>query len=969
MAEDYIAHVGVSILNGAPGPGSGRYPLGSGDNPYQRPKDIVQRVERLKNEGMSEGQIAVELGIIDYREKERRLKSEGKTEDEIKALLYIPDHEHDKPNTTRMRAYIAIEKNEERNAKVAQARELYSQGLSYRKIAEVMGFDNDSSVRALLNEQTQARKNVALATADLLREEVDKYRMVDIGEGVSNTLNVTSTRLQEAAYILEAEGYHIYNGRVPQATNPGQFTTRKVLAAPDVQYKEIYNHDQVHLIGDYISHDNGDSFDKFIYPASCDPKRVQIRYDEDRGSLKDGVVEIRRGVKDLDLGEGRNYSQVRILVGGTHYIKGMAVYSDGSDMPDGVDLIFNTNKSNKKPMMAFDEDGNPTDKGVLKPIKKDPEDPFGSLIKTPSQGGQSFYDDPNGNYISADGKKQSLSLINKRADEGDWDDWSRKVPSQFLSKQPISLINRQLNLTKEEVKAEFDEINSLENPTVKKKLLYDFAEECDTKAVYLSAAPFPGQRYQVILPLTSMKDNEIYAPNYQDGQQLALVRFPHGGTFEIPIVTVNNKNAEGKKVITPNAKDAVGINKHVADRLSGADFDGDTVMVIPLSDNVSVKSRDQLKDLEGFDPKLEYGGKPEGTFRQMKDGQQKQNEMGRISNLITDMTLQGATEEELARAVKHSMVVIDAPKHHLDYQQSEKDNDIQALKNKYQKRVDANGNIRKGAATIISRAKSPVTVNKRKGSPMINKETGEVTYKEVEEHYIGKDGKDHIRTIKVPAMSLVDDAYELTFDRGNVKEAAYADYANFMKDMASQARIIYAKNEKIQYSAEANKKYSKEVDHLKAQLNEAQKNQPLERQANAIAAQELKRKRQFYVEEGLSDEEIKDHLKKDRQKAIVAARAQVGSKRRLIDISSDEWEAIQSGAISETTLEAILRYADPDRVRELSMPRMSRTVTDAKRSRILSYRNSGYTNAEIASAVGLPVSTVQSVIADREAAS
>lgn len=958
MFEDYIAHVGVSILDGAPGPGSGRYPLGSGDNPYQRPKDVVQRVERLKSQGMSEGDIAIELGVIDYREKERRLKSEGKTPDEIKALLYIPDHENDKPNTTRLRAYLAIEKHEERNAKVAQAKELYSEGLSYRKIAEVMGFKNDSSVRALLNEKTQERKNEALVTADLLRQEVDKNRMIDIGSGVSNALNITSTRLEEAAYILEDEGYHIYKGRIPQVTNPGQFTTRVVLAAPDVQYKEIYNHDQVKMIKDYISHDNGESFDKFIYPSSCDPNRVKIRYSDDGGDAKDGVIEIRRGVADLDLGEGRNYSQVRILVGGTHYLKGMAVYSDGEDMPDGVDIIFNTNKKSSKPMMGFGEDGKPNDKGVLKPIKSDPEDPFGSLIKTPSQGGQSYFIDP------ATGEKK-LSLINKRADEGDWDEWAKKVPSQFLSKQPIALINRQLGLTKDQVKAEFDEICALENPTVKKQLLYDFADECDTKAVNLSAVAFPGQRYQVILPLSSLKDSEVYAPNYDNGQKLALIRYPHGGTFEIPIVTVNNHNEEGEKVITPNAKDAVGINKHVADRLSGADFDGDTVMVIPLSDNVSVKSRDQLKGLEGFDPKLEYGGKEPGTFKVMKDGAQKQKEMGIISNLITDMTLQAATEDELARAVRHSMVVIDAPKHKLDFKQSEADNDIAALKKKYQRRI-VNGEEKSGAATIISRAKSPVRVLKRQGSPRINKETGEVTYKEVRETYIGKDGKEHIREIEVPAMSLVSDAYDLVLNPANVKEAAYADYANYMKDMAAQARLIYAKNEKIQYSPEAAKKYAAEVDHLKSQLNEAEKNQPRERMANAIAAQEVKRKRQFYVEEGMSDEEIKDHLKKDRQKAIVAARSQVGSKRQVIEITDADWEAIQSGAISENTLTSILRYADPDRVRELSMPRISRSVPEAKKARILSLSQQGYTTAEIASSVGFPVSTVQSVISGKE---
>ena len=69
---------------------------------------------------------------------------------------------------------------------------------------------------------------------------------------------------------------------------------------------------------------------------------------------------------------------------------------------------------------------------------------------------------------------------------------------------------------------------------------------------------------------------------------------------------------------------------------------------------------------------------------------QTNNEMGKISNLITDMTLGGASEQEIARAVKHSMVVIDAEKHKLDYKQSYIDNGIQELKNTWQVKVDKN---------------------------------------------------------------------------------------------------------------------------------------------------------------------------------------------------------------------------------------------------------------------------------------
>lgn len=197
----------------------------------------------------------------------------------------------------------------------------------------------------------------------------------------------------------------------------------------------------------------------------------------------------------------------------------MAVYSD--DMPDGVDVIFNTNKSKSVPKMD-----------VLKDVKSDPDN-FGSLIKDADQGGQYWYTDKNG--------QKKLGLINKRADEGDWTDWQDALPSQFLSKQSTTLAKKQLDIAKADKSDEFDAIMSLTNPTVKKYYLDKFAESCDSAAVHLQAAALPGQKYHVILPVTSLKDTEVYAPGYKDGQKLALIRYPHGGTFEIPILTVNNK--------------------------------------------------------------------------------------------------------------------------------------------------------------------------------------------------------------------------------------------------------------------------------------------------------------------------------------------------------------------------------------------------------------------------------------------
>jgi DNA-binding CsgD family transcriptional regulator len=891
IAEDILMHYGTPRH-------SGRYPWGSGDNPYQRSGDFLSRIEELKSQGLTETEIAKAMGM----------------------------------STTQYRAQKSLAKDERRALDVARAKSLREDGLSLNEIAREMGFANDSSVRSLLNERSEARMNQAKKTAEFLKEQIAEKGMIDVGTGVERELGISKEKLKEALAILEAEGYPVYGGRIQQATNPGKHTTLQVVCPPGTEHKEIYDYDNIHSVKDYISYDDGESFRKsFVYPESMDSSRLKIRYAEDGGIDKDGVIEIRRGVEDLSLGES-HYAQVRILVDGNRYLKGMAVYSD--DLPDGVDVVFNTNK----------KQGTPTG-DVLKKITNDPENPFGSLIK--EHGGQSYYDDPNGKYTDpVTGKKQSLSLINKRAEEGDWGEWSDHLPSQFLSKQSMTLINKQLDLATKDKFAEFDEICSLTNPTVKKALLKSFADDCDSAAVHLQAAALPRQKYQVILPVTDMKDDEVYAPNYKNGEKVALIRYPHGGTFEIPILTVNNKQSTAKRMLD-NALDAIGINSKVAERLSGADFDGDTVMVIPTGGKVKVTSTPPLKGLEGFDPKLEYGGKKEGTFKPMKN---TQTEMGKISNLITDMTLKGATQDELARAVRHSMVVIDAEKHKLDYKQSERDNGISALKKKYQGTVDENGRYHEGAATLISRAKSETSVLKRKGSPIIDKETGEQRYKEVYEEYTDKNGKVKVRTQASTKMAETKDAR--TLSSGTPQEEAYADYANNMKSLANRARREMMNTGKIAYSASAKRTYQAEVDSLEAKLNVALKNAPRERQAQILANAAVKTKKQE------NPDMTKGEIKKANQQALTAARNSVGAKREPILITDREWEAIQAGAISENRLTQIINNVDTDKLRQRATPRATTTLSSAKVNKIASMNASGYTTAEIAEALGVSASTV-----------
>lgn len=897
VTESVLIHYGMPRR-------SGRYPWGSGDNPYQHSGDFLSRIVELKSQGLSETEIAKSLNL----------------------------------SSTEYRAYKAIAKNERRALDVATAKGLREKGYSLNEIAEKMGYTNDSSVRSLLNEGSEARMNQAQKTAEFLKKQIDEKGMIDVGVGVEGELGISKEKLNQALVILEAEGYPVYGGGVPQVTNPGKQTNIKVICPPGTEHKDIYDYENIHSVTDYISHDGGETYDpKWVYPKSMDSNRLQIRYAEEGGIDKDGVVEIRRGVDDLSLGTS-HYAQVRILVDGTHYIKGMAVYSD--DLPKGVDVLFNTNKKQGTPM-----------KDVLKKIKDDPENPFGSLIKEGivdpdkgdgQKGGQSYYYDKNG--------KKQLSLINKRAEEGDWGEWADKLPSQFLSKQNLSLVKKQLGLAASDKVSEFDEICSLTNPTVKKALLKSFADDCDSAAVHLQAAALPRQKYQVILPITSMKDTEVYAPNYKNGETVALIRYPHGGTFEIPILTVNNKQPEARKVLGTTPKDAVGINSKVAERLSGADFDGDTVMIIPCNSKgskIKITSTPPLKGLEGFDPKAEYPEK-----KGMKYMKNTQTEMGKISNLITDMTLRGASQDELARAVRHSMVVIDAEKHKLDYKQSESDNGIASLKKKYQGRVDEDGRYHEGASTLISRSKSEVSVIKRQGSPIIDPETGKQSWKTVDDPvYVDKKtGKTKTRTQPSTAMAETDDARKLS--SGHPIEEAYADYANQLKGLANKARKEMVSSGKIAYSASAKKTYQREVDSLNAKLNLAKSNAPKERMAQVMANGKMASMRQEYPDM------TKAEIKKASQRALTQARTSVGAHREPIKFTDREWEAIQAGAISPSKLEQMIPKVDSDNLKQYATPRATTQLSNAKISKINAMKNSGYSTSEIAEALGVSSSTV-----------
>lgn len=875
--EDHLAHYGILRR-------SGRYPWGSGGSESTRNRSFLDTIKMHKDDGMSEAEIARGYGIT----------------------------------TTQLRAARSIALAQQKQERILTAQRLKEKGWSNVKIGERMGL-NESSVRSLLAPGEKDKADALQTTANILKKHVDEKKYIDVGAGVHLGVGVTRTHLDTAVAVLKEQGYETHNIHVLQA-GTGKYTTLRVLAKPGTTLGEVQkNRAQIKQINEH-SDDYGRTFDGGTQPPlSISSRRIGINYAENGGAKADGVIYVRPGVDDIRLGSKR-YGQVRIAVDGTHYLKGMAVYKD--DLPPGVDLVFNTNKSNTG-----------RKKDVMKPLADDPDFPFGSIV--------SQIHGPDGKVNSA------MNLVNE---EGDWDKWSRTLSSQMLSKQSPKLAQQQLNLTHERRVREFNEINSLTNPTVRKELLTKFADSTDSAAVHLKAANLPRQATKVILPINSIKPDEIYAPSMRNGERVALIRFPHGGTFEIPQLTVNNRNQEARKILGTAARDAVGIHHTQAKRLSGADFDGDTVLVIP-NNNKQVKSTPALEGLKGFDPQVYKI--PKGSPIPHISSARKQREMGKISNLITDMTIHGAKSDELARAVRHSMVVIDAEKHGLDYVQSEKDNGILSLKEKYQ------GGSRAGARTLISRAGAEVRVPQRrprpasKGGP-IDPATGRKVYEPTGRMVTDrKTGKPRPRLQVSTKLAEADDALSLVDHPGTQMEAIYAEHSNKLKAMANSARKQAVGLQPTPYSPSAKKVYANEVASLKAKLNIAEKNAPLERQAQLLTNAHVSQKRQANPHMPPED------IKKIRQQALNEARLRTGAKKTKIVLTQSEWDAIQAGAISTHSLEKILNNSDLDTVKALALPKHAPKMTSAKMARAKTMLASGYTQAEVADALGVGLTTLK----------
>lgn len=966
----YINHSGKGHDNNPPGRGSGRYAWGAGENPYQHlglPKFTTDF-------------------LID-QEKVKEKLGPNATRTEIAKAMGMSSGQYD--------AYRGYAQKELWFAKRAAAIELCKTH-SRSEVARIMGEKSESNIRAYLNDDIAYRQGRVRNTAEKLREMVaDGTTFVGIGSGVPALMGVPQTTFDASLKALQAEGYKTHVIELKQINNPANTTKHKVLTKNNVDTREVYaNLDKIKYPG-VTSNDKGLNYLGQVKPKSISSDRVSILYGPKGGTKKDGLIELRRGVPDISMGE-QKYAQVRIAVDDKYYLKGMAVYSD--NLPKGVDVLFNTNKL---------DTGTKTD--VMKKMEIDPktgkidwENPFKSTIKSGSdlKYASRFYTDKNG--------KKQQSAINIVNEQDEWQKWATNdtLPTQFLAKQSPTLIKSQLKEVRDKQKARFEDIMQIPNNTIKSIMLNNFAESCDKQSVHLKAAGLPRQTASVILPGPNVKEGEVFAPNYRNGEKIALIRYPHGGKFEIPILTVNNNNSLAKKMIGADSTTAIGIHHSAAEQLSGADFDGDTVTCIPLSSRVSIRTQNAVKSLIDFEPKVSYKGFDGMKKISKSEGYQ---EMGKITNLITDMTMIGAPSTDVVNAVKYSMVAIDAHKHNLNLRQAEKDFHISELKKKYR------GSSIAGASTLLSRSTSPTYILDR-----VEKRVSEMTpdeyslwkeghqiYKNTNKMTKGKDGMYSPRINEVDALSLpgtkytiakvnkltkeeysrylkgdksvitnkntdnakranMISAYDLTSggskkNPGYLPEDIYASHSDALKEMARIARKNARNLPSDKVDIQAKKKYISEVESIKNKLKTKEINSIKEKQATIDAT--------LSIRENIRTKDYPDKKEytKMASRVLAASRNKYGKEKYKVSITDKELEAIEAHAITKTDIEKLILSMDDASLEKFQTRISSRNtrtgLTPGQQALIRSKMKTGlYTQQEIADAFGVSISTIRNII-------
>ena len=850
---------------------SGRYKWGSGKDPFQSSRSILVRDAELRKEGKTEKQIADMFGMSIKRLREEKAIERGRhnaiIEDSVKSMT--------------------------------------KRGMTNEQMAESLGV----SVRTISNIKNRANAVDVKRSGNIkeaILDQLEKNPYLDVSSGIEKQLGISKDKLRVIIRELQSEGdLSVHTLYLDRLENPERNLTIRVLTPEKNLGTVLKNSSEIGNFEAVVA-DDGVGIRGMKPPKPVDLSRVAVNFEEDGGHLKDGLIELRRGVEDLDMGNAR-YAQVRIQVGDNNYLKGMAVYSD--NLPDGVDVLFNTNKSKKV-----------GDIGSMKKLEPDPNNPFGSTIRD---------------------QKGALNIVNE---EGKWAEWNKKWSSQFLGKQSKELIKERLDSTFEKFQKDYDEIASLTNATVRKYLMNDYAQTLESAYKHLKVQGLSKTASHVILPFPDMDPSQVYAPNYNDGDRVVLVRYPHGGTFELAELTVNNKYKEARKMIGTDAKDAIGIHPSVANKMSGADFDGDAVWVIP-NNNKKVTVTAALEGLKNFDGIKQYKVEPKydknGVITNATIVEKTKNtQMGMVSNLITDMTIQGATTSELAKAIKHSMVVIDSYKHNLDYKQSAIDNGIKALQKRYQTYVDENGKTRRGAATLLSK--------KLGGKVQVDYEEVKVFNEKTKRWNTVKEGGKY-----VPLIDTVDDANLLS--SGTVVEKLYAGYINQVKGLQQKAFNTALENKGAKYQTGMKELYRPEVESLQQKLHVEYLRAPRERQA------QLEANKNFYnsLRPGMDLEQ----QKKLKSQVLAAARQKHNPRNtEPFKITPKEWEAIDNGAVSHGSLMDILKFGDTTQIKQYATPKERPVIQAPSMARAKALLNNGYTYAQVARELGVSTTTVHDLV-------
>lgn len=258
MHDDELKHYGIIRR-------SGRYPWGSGKDPFQNTKNFINYVDDLKKKGMTEKQIAQGLGIT----------------------------------TTQLRAERALAVAEVRKAEEIEVIRLKDKQWSNVAIGKRIG-RNESQVRNILKNADKDKRTILETTRDQLKDQMTSKEYLDIGRGAAQQLGVTEHTLSLAVHALKEEGYQVMYTKARQAG--GKETSVVALVKPGVAWTDFnQNRDKIQPPTVY-SEDGGRSFLGILPPVAVDPSRISVRYGNDGGGDADGVLYIRPGVDDLSLG-------------------------------------------------------------------------------------------------------------------------------------------------------------------------------------------------------------------------------------------------------------------------------------------------------------------------------------------------------------------------------------------------------------------------------------------------------------------------------------------------------------------------------------------------------------------------------------------------------------------------------------------------------------------------------------------